>query len=240
MGYEQCLRVYDASFLLLIISPLLINAFDYMLLGRMVTFFLGSDTKIGGIRGSKMGVIFVCFDIISFIVQLGGGVLSLSKTVKTANLGLHVYTGGVVFQQALIVCFLCLTIAFQKKLRYCGTDSSKRGARTLLHVLRFSLCLITYRIIFRIVEFSSSQGSTLNVYINHHEYFVYVFDAAPMFFALIIMNIWHPGKILQEDLKGSHSRVASDDRVALQQFPPQPYAPSYPPQPYTGARYEGA
>jgi hypothetical protein len=55
--------IYDASFLLLIISPLLINAFDYMLLGRMVTFFLGSDTKIGGIRGSKMGVIFVCFDI---------------------------------------------------------------------------------------------------------------------------------------------------------------------------------
>lgn len=54
--------IYDASFLLLIISPLLINAFDYMLLGRMVTFFL-RDEKLAGIRGSKMGLIFVCFDI---------------------------------------------------------------------------------------------------------------------------------------------------------------------------------
>lgn len=69
--------------------------------------------------------------------------MSLSKTVKTANLGLHVYTGGVVFQQLLIICFLYLTISFQRKLRHYGTESSKRGARTLLRVLRASLCLIT-------------------------------------------------------------------------------------------------
>lgn len=81
--------IYDASFLLLIISPLLsklnmpseklgliclVNAFDYMLLGRMVTFYLPDD-KLAGIRGSKMGVIFVCFDIMqvvqcSFVVVL--------------------------------------------------------------------------------------------------------------------------------------------------------------------------
>lgn len=54
--------IHDASFLLLIISPLLINAFDYMLLGRMITFYLPDD-KVAGIRGSKMGIIFVCFDI---------------------------------------------------------------------------------------------------------------------------------------------------------------------------------
>jgi hypothetical protein len=54
--------IYDASFLLLIISPLLINAFDYMLLGRMVTFHL-PDNKLAGIKGSMMGVIFVCCDI---------------------------------------------------------------------------------------------------------------------------------------------------------------------------------
>jgi hypothetical protein len=54
--------VYDASFLLLIIAPLLINAFDYMLLGRMVTYYL-PENKLAGIKGSRMGVIFVCFDI---------------------------------------------------------------------------------------------------------------------------------------------------------------------------------
>jgi hypothetical protein len=54
--------IYDASFLLLIIAPLLINAFDYMLLGRMVTHYLPQN-KLAGIKGSKMGVIFACFDI---------------------------------------------------------------------------------------------------------------------------------------------------------------------------------
>jgi hypothetical protein len=33
-----------------------------MLLGRTVTFYLSED-KLVGIKGSKMGVIFVCFDI---------------------------------------------------------------------------------------------------------------------------------------------------------------------------------
>jgi hypothetical protein len=56
-----------------------------------------------------------------------------------------------------------------------------------------------------------------------------------MFFALLLMNIWHPGRFLQEDL-GTHYRVPSDERVALQPFPPQPYVLSYPPQPYDGAR----
>ncbi|KAL2065415.1 hypothetical protein VTL71DRAFT_3085 [Oculimacula yallundae] len=179
--------IYDASFLLLIISPLLINAFDYMLLGRMVTFYLPDD-KLAGIRGSKMGVIFVCFDIISFVVQIGGGLISLSKTAKTANLGLHVYTGGVIFQQLLIICFLALTVKFKTALRR------------------------DFRILFRIVEFPFSQGTSINQYINHHEFFVYVFDAVPMFFALLLMNVWHPGKTLKDDVKG-YSRSQSEDRV---------------------------
>ena len=54
---------YDGSFLLLIISPLLINAFDYMLLGRMVQFFL-PENRLLGIKGPMMGVLFVCCDVL--------------------------------------------------------------------------------------------------------------------------------------------------------------------------------
>lgn len=90
--------------------------------------------------------------------------------------------------------------------------SSIRGAKTLLNVLRMSLCLITYRIVFRIVEFSASQGSSINTYTDHHEFFVYVFDAVPMFFALLLMNIWHPGKFLVDNNKG-HYRSPSEEHV---------------------------
>jgi hypothetical protein len=29
-----------------------------------------------------------------------------------------------------------------------------------------------------------------------HEWLVYAFDAGPMFIALLVMNIWHPGRTL--------------------------------------------
>jgi len=53
---------YDASFLLVLLAPLSINAFDYMLLGRLMQFFLPGESLLG-ISGGKMGVVFVCFDI---------------------------------------------------------------------------------------------------------------------------------------------------------------------------------
>jgi hypothetical protein len=72
--------------------------------------------------------------------------MSISKTANTATLGLHVYMGGVIFQQLVIACFFMLTVAFQRKLKYDVNDrSSRRGAEILLLVLRGSLALITVR-----------------------------------------------------------------------------------------------
>jgi hypothetical protein len=53
--------------------------------------------------------------------------------------------------------------------------------------------------VFRIVEFISPQGFSITYSISHHEYFLYAFDAATMFFALLITNIWHPGKVLVDN-----------------------------------------
>jgi RTA1 like protein len=56
--------IYDASFLLLILAPLSVNAFDYMVLGRMTRMFIG-DQKLLKIRAGCMGKLFVGFDIMS-------------------------------------------------------------------------------------------------------------------------------------------------------------------------------
>jgi hypothetical protein len=204
--------ICDVSFLLLILAPLLINAFDYMLLGRMVQFFLG-PTKLFGIGGSKMGVIFVCCDTMSvfpdscshiyltnkvcrsFIVQIGGGLMSLSKTAKTAKLGLHVYTGGVVFQQTLIACFLALTIRFSQKLGQNTVDHSVRhGAMKLVRVLRCSLLLITVRTLStsrRVLIFRQSPANALAV--PHHLPHNRIFIAA----RIIIERLHQPPRILR-------------------------------------------
>jgi len=35
--------------------------------------------------------------------------------------------------------------------------------------------------------------------LRHHEVYQYVFDAVPMFFALVALNVLHPGKVLAGD-----------------------------------------
>jgi hypothetical protein len=50
------------SFLLILLSPLWINAFDYILLGRMVYFYM-PDKKIMGIRAERIAIFFVVSDI---------------------------------------------------------------------------------------------------------------------------------------------------------------------------------
>jgi len=54
---------YDPHFILFLLAPLWINAFDYMLLGRMVYFYL-PDKKLFGIRATRMTLCFVALDLL--------------------------------------------------------------------------------------------------------------------------------------------------------------------------------
>jgi hypothetical protein len=58
---------------------------------------------------------------------------------------------------------------------------------------------LQFRIIFRIVEFSAGAGTSLTDQFRHHEVWQLVFDATPMFFALTLMNVLHPGRVLAGD-----------------------------------------
>jgi len=59
------------------------------------------------------------------------------------------------------------------------------------------LTLEKYRILYRLVQFTAPEGSPRSKYIDDHEWLVYVFDATPMFLAILIMNFCHPGKVIR-------------------------------------------
>jgi hypothetical protein len=61
---------------------------------------------------------------------------------------------------------------------------------------RFNRNTLQYRIIYRLVEFTAPEGGSRSKYIEDHEWLVYIFDAAPMFLALLLMNFINPGKLL--------------------------------------------
>ncbi len=192
--------------LFILLAPLWINAFVYMVLGRMVQFFL-DDRRVYGVKAKHFTWIFVSLDILSFLVQATGGVMASGQNAPQSILnGLHIYMGGLGLQEFIILVFASMAFTFQKKLALQQQGNLEAGegvamtgfrspydARKLLWIVYIVLGLITFRIIFRLIEFS--QG--INSYIPTHEWFPYVFDAVPMLAALIIVNVVHPGSILQ-------------------------------------------
>ncbi|KAJ8103684.1 RTA1 like protein-domain-containing protein [Lipomyces tetrasporus] len=188
---------YEVSFVFLVLAPLWINAFDYVVLGRMVWYYL-PEKSLAGIKATRMSTIFVALDITSFIVQLAGALLTVNNNSSSATTnGLHVYTAGVCLQQTLILAFFGLGILFLIRLRQVDTVKNKARGMKLVSVLYASLLLITWRIIYRIIEFSAGVHSTLNNTLDDNEWFVYVFDIGPMFFALVLYHFYHPARVLQ-------------------------------------------
>ncbi|KAH6694237.1 RTA1 domain-containing protein [Leptodontidium sp. MPI-SDFR-AT-0119] len=186
---------YDPQFILILLAPLWINAFAYMVLGRMVFFFL-ENKRLYGVKAERMALVFVLLDLASFAIQFAGGLLTISKNFQTLQTGLRIYTAGVALQEFFILCFLFLVWTFQRRLsRECEPDRAGK-ARGLLWVVYVVLGLITFRILFRIIEFSAGAGTALTHEFRSHEWYAYVFDSAPMFVALVVLNIWHPGRVL--------------------------------------------
>lgn len=68
---QQSTGLAVSSQILLLLAPMWVNAFDYMVLGRMIYFFV-PEQQVWGIKGIKLTKIFVWLDILSFLTQAAG------------------------------------------------------------------------------------------------------------------------------------------------------------------------
>jgi len=119
--------IYTIQFMLILLAPLWINAFIYMILGRMVHFFLVND-RIYGIRARRITLMFVLFDVTAFVVQLAGGMMASGTdySVQILQDGLNIYTGGVGLQLAFIAVFVALSLRFQQTLKRQERDQASQ------------------------------------------------------------------------------------------------------------------
>jgi hypothetical protein len=201
--HQQNTALATISQILVLLAPLWVNAFVYMVMGRVIYFFV-PEKKVFGIKGIKIAKIFVWLDVLSFITQVGGGVLiSPGADQSTLMIGIHVYMGGIGFQEFCILIFTSIAIKFfidarARERTDAGNqilDDRPRNWRKLLYVMFTVLALITTRIIFRLVEFASGLDPSKNP-IPFHEVYFFVLDALPMFVALVLFNVVHPGHVL--------------------------------------------
>ncbi|KAE8447219.1 hypothetical protein EG329_011050 [Mollisiaceae sp. DMI_Dod_QoI] len=185
---------YAAWFILILIAPLFTNAFVYMVMGRMVWNYI-SAAKIFRITAWRLGTLFVVLDVFAFIIQVYGAASASGNNQTTAQVlkGLHIYMGGVGIQQAFILLFFVFAFKFHRTyLAESRHTTTANSPLPLLYTLYTVLILITIRIIFRLCEYS--QG--LNSKIPNHEAFQYCLDSLPMFLALVLLNIIHPGRVM--------------------------------------------
>ncbi|KAJ7479876.1 RTA1 domain-containing protein, partial [Mycena latifolia] len=176
------------SQLLILLAPIWINAFLYVLMSRFVYFFI-PEKRVGGISAQRLSLCFVLLDITAFLMQAGGGVIIDNDSPRIALMGIHIYMGGIGLQQFFICGFIGLVIRFHYKMQRTGGPTHWKRP---LYVMYASLALITIRIIFRLIEFSSGVFSPITM----HEAPFYCLEALPMFVALMLWNIFHPGQVL--------------------------------------------
>ncbi|KAL4926221.1 RTA1 domain-containing protein [Aspergillus undulatus] len=203
---NQSKDAYNTPFtIFFLLAPIWVNAFLYMTLGRLIYFFI-PGARLGGLSAGRFGHIFIWLEILAFIVQLVGAGFTTDTEASTETImrGVHIYMGGIGLQEAFILIFTALFIHLQRKMsameRNGQLDTEKLCRGTirwpwLFYAIYAALFLITVRIIFRLAQYA--QGTDPNNPALSNEWFEYVWDAAPMLFALVVLNVVHPGRVLQ-------------------------------------------
>ncbi|KAJ1322965.1 RTA1 domain-containing protein [Microdochium nivale] len=204
---QNVMGLYLVSQIFVLLAPLWINAFAYIVLGRLIHVYRPASHSLLGIPAYVFSAAFVALDVVAFIVQLVGGTMaSPGAPAEEQAQAIHIYMGGIGLQQFFILIFVGLAVRFQVEvarderrgvLPVVGA-SGKAGAagflsswRGLLAALYFALAMVTVRIVYRLVEMSS--GSPVNP-LTTTETYLYVLEALPMALALLAFVVVHPAR----------------------------------------------
>lgn len=178
--------------LLLLIAPALFAASIYIVLGRVILLVDGEAHSL--IRQKWLTKIFVTGDVISFLVQAGGGGIQAAGSLELLHAGEKIIVVGLFLQLTFFGFFIVVAGLFHY--RFTRSNNRLAGAHQLpwrrhMHVLYVASGLIMIRSIFRVVEYL--QGN--NGYLLRHEYFLYIFDAALMLIVMCLFNWSHPAEV---------------------------------------------
>ena len=159
------------------------------------------------IRHNWMTKIFVAGDVISFMMQGGGGAMlgSANSDANKQQLGEHLIIGGLFVQLIFFGFFMLVSVIFWRRYHkgevvdkaVVGTTPGGRW-RSLMKVLFASSFLILVRSIFRVIEYLGGYDG----YLLQTEVFLYVFDSALMLIVMAMFNWCFPGNVVRKQKVG--------------------------------------
>ena len=181
-----------------------------MTLGRIVRILHAENHLF--IRATWLTKIFVCGDVVSFLVQSGGAGIMASGSADSMTTGAHIVIGGLIIQAVFFLVFVASGITFHlrmnKDARRWSTASEVPWVKHMM-VLYLASIIILVRSIYRIIEYA--QG--FDGYIITHEVYLYCLDALLMLIVLCLFNFAH-GSELKKFMSGRYALGARDAEQA--------------------------
>jgi hypothetical protein len=174
--------VLQSTFLL--VAPALFAASVYMVLGRVIRSLNAESLSIVPVKW--LTKIFVCGDVISFVVQAGGA--GIMVTADSMTTGENIILAGLFVQIVIFGLFAVTAAIFHSRFRKRNPDASRdHGKRweQIMVMLYVVSVLIMIRSIFRVVEYAMGHDG----YPLQNEWTLYVFDGVLMF-GVVGMFAW--------------------------------------------------
>lgn len=185
--------------MLILCSPPLIAATVYMVLGRIIRSF--DAEHLSSMRTKRLTLIFVLNDILCFCTQLGGAGVQVTGDATAMDIGKKVVLAGLIFSLVVFALFVLIAAKFHARLLKSPPAilimHPELKWRRYMWALYVACVAIMIRNLVRTIQFGASQ----NAPINTSEAYIYIFDAAMMFFSMLALIVFHPGRLIKKARK---------------------------------------
>ncbi|CZR31959.1 uncharacterized protein FPRO_02092 [Fusarium proliferatum ET1] len=192
--------------LLVLVAPPFLAATIYMSLGRITRALKAQEVSLISLRWITK--LFVLVDLICFVTQTAGAIMSGSEDVDEAKRGQTIIIGGLVLQILAFALFIICTLTLQLRIR--ASPPVHCVAGVIAHYRRYFIALyctsglFLVRNVVRIIEYRQGDDGPL----LSNEAFLYVFDCCFMLAIILIVLILHPGQLI---LKARRLDVLKED-----------------------------
>jgi magnesium-transporting ATPase (P-type) len=177
----------------LIVAPVFFAATIYLILGRLIS---RKGAQYSFLKPKTYLWIFCTCDVLSLLVQGGGGTIASEEAEKkkSTKLGTNVIVAGIIFQLITMLVFSVCGISFLIRSRH-APQPKKETIVTFATILAF-ICIFI-RNCYRTIGFL--QGWT--GFLSSHEIYFIALDACMILIASITLNIFDPAALLRDDDK---------------------------------------
>ncbi|CAG8947480.1 unnamed protein product [Penicillium salamii] len=181
--------------MLILCAPPLVAATVYMVLGRIIRSF-GAE-HLSSMRVKWLTFVFVMNDVLCFITQLGGAGVQVTGDENIMKIGKKVVLAGLIFSLVVFAFFIYIAAKFHRRLQQNPTPILNHHPdlpwQRYMWAIYVSCVALMVRNLVRTIQFGAGQKTDVNT----KEVYIYVFDAFLMFFAMLVLIIYHPGRLIK-------------------------------------------